>query len=108
MWISLGRIIVNHSKVELLKDSSNDVTTHIDVGETSSWISELSTCRHSAVDLSGISTSQVRVTLGVSRARDPSTCDSLESNGTSSYAVTAKVREESPPSSSSDGEDIIS
>lgn len=107
MWISLSRIIVNHSKVELLKDSSNDVTTHIDVGETSSSISDLSTCRHSAVDLSGISTSHVRVALGVSRARDPSTCDSLESNGALSCVVAAKVREESPPSGSSDGRDII-
>lgn len=104
MWISLGRIIVNHSKVEQLMDArGSKLTTEIDLGETSLSISESSTSQHAAVDLT--STSQVQIALETSKARDPSTCNSLEGNGTSSFAV-VKGREESPSSGSSDGEEV--
>lgn len=100
----MGRIIVNHSKVEQLMDArGSKLTTEIDLGETSLSISESSTSQHAAVDLT--STSQVQIALETSKARDPSTCNSLEGNGTSSFAV-VKGREESPSSGSSDGEEV--
>ncbi|KAI6116008.1 hypothetical protein F5141DRAFT_1100376 [Pisolithus sp. B1] len=103
MWISLGRIIVNHSKVDQLEQLKQlvdarrgELTSEIDVGETSSSISESRTSQDPTVDLT--STSQVRIALEVLKARDPS-------NGALSFAV-AKCGEESPSSGSSDGEDV--
>ncbi|KAI6168702.1 hypothetical protein EDD17DRAFT_1869359 [Pisolithus thermaeus] len=103
MWISLGRIIVNHSKAALLEElkesagaKRGELTSEIDVGETSSSISESRTSQNPSVDLT--STSEVRIALEALKGRDPS-------NGAFSFAV-AKCGEESPSSGSSDGEDV--
>ncbi|KAI6168711.1 hypothetical protein EDD17DRAFT_637463 [Pisolithus thermaeus] len=103
MWISLGRITVDHSKAALLeelKESAGarrgELTSEIDVEETSSSISESRTSQDPSVDPT--STSEVRIALEALKGRDPS-------NGAFSFAV-AKCGEESPSSGSSDGEDV--
>lgn len=46
LWISLGRLIVNHSKVVQVSREEN-VLTQVEVGQTSTWMStESSTTRH--------------------------------------------------------------
>lgn len=80
LWISLGRLIVNHFKVDQVSREEN-VLTQVEVGETSTWVStESSTTRHTrTADSHTIDLTEVFHSTDVAEKRSPRLRDELAS-----------------------------